>query len=586
MALIIMGVFEKIVSDWLGLTLSKELGAIMTLVMMGSQSTVSFKEWNVAILAANRLGWVMGLVNLAICMIGAVWAAWKASPMESLKAFAMAFLAWPLTAISIDVMILVEGLITQLTGRMLLFGLPANIKLEDMGDTFFKGIFAWSMTKSIILQIFFVIILTLGMLCLSCIMAARILSLILLAAVAPLPVSMLGWASSRQSFFRWLRAVVGVLLVKPCAALVLTVGLSLMGQVNASFWTALIGMAAIWMACFSPKLIMPAVSFIGDNITADMQSAGSKTAKNAVATAFEVTGQVLSSLPIPGTQVAGGAMKGTGHAIRGGVDGGLSQAAGDVTDGVKGAVQTEFKYASAAGKAATGDAAGAAADVLGASWNPPSHGSGSGSGSGDKPDNGDGSSGQGKTQPALADPNEPTSTTPPADRSAAANDVTEAANQKARNAEQDANTGSGSKPGDVSFPQGTPLTSMLPDKGMPVSNRVAGALGLQVPTVGNFGASGGAPGGQGGQGGQGGSGIGGNGGNGVGGNGGNGIGGTGGAGGNGGNGGTGGNGGNGGNGGDGGNAGALGVGGTGQGGEPGRYSQPVKPATTQGPSIA
>ena len=41
------------------------------------------------------------------------------------------------------------------------------------------------------------------------------------------------------------------------------------------------------MACFSPKLIMPAVSFIGTNVAADMQERGGKVGPNAIKAAVQ-----------------------------------------------------------------------------------------------------------------------------------------------------------------------------------------------------------------------------------------------------------------------------------------------------------
>ena len=70
---------------------------------------------------------------------------------------------------------------------------------------------------------------------------------------------------------RWLSAVVGVMLAKPLAALVITVGSALMtsqttsGVGEGSFWDLLVGIAAIYMACYSPKMIMPVVQFLGDD---------------------------------------------------------------------------------------------------------------------------------------------------------------------------------------------------------------------------------------------------------------------------------------------------------------------------------
>ena len=70
---------------------------------------MSNDEWNVAITAANRIGWIMGFVNMALCIIGALQAAAKGSVADAIKSFALAVLAWPLTAVCISVMITMDA---------------------------------------------------------------------------------------------------------------------------------------------------------------------------------------------------------------------------------------------------------------------------------------------------------------------------------------------------------------------------------------------------------------------------------------------------------------------------------------------
>lgn len=57
------------------------------------------------------------------------------------------------------------------------------------------------------------------------------------------------------------------------------------------------GITTIIMACFSPKLIMPAVSFIGTNVAADMQERGGKVGPNAIKAAVQVTAGVVRPPP-------------------------------------------------------------------------------------------------------------------------------------------------------------------------------------------------------------------------------------------------------------------------------------------------
>lgn len=99
---------------------------------------------------------------------------------------------------------------------------------------------------------------------------------------------------------RWLSAVVGVMLAKPLAALVITVGSALMtsqttsGAGEGSFWDLLVGIAAIYMACYSPKMIMPVVQF-GRRRSMGMQQAASQAGRNALVTAAQLTRQVVTA---------------------------------------------------------------------------------------------------------------------------------------------------------------------------------------------------------------------------------------------------------------------------------------------------
>ena len=62
------------------------------------------------------------------------------------------------------------------------------------------------------------------------------------------------------------------------------------------------------MACFSPKLIMPAVSFIGENVTADMQERGGKIGPSAIKAAAQITAGVVQAATTGNTSGLGKAL--------------------------------------------------------------------------------------------------------------------------------------------------------------------------------------------------------------------------------------------------------------------------------------
>ena len=113
--------------DWLFKPLDNAASSMITGAFTGTAGTVSNSQWNIAITAANRIGWIMGFVNMAICIIGSLHAAVKGSVAESVKSFAMCVLAWPLTAVSVSVMITLEGIVGTVSAKIL------NVQLS--GDT-------------------------------------------------------------------------------------------------------------------------------------------------------------------------------------------------------------------------------------------------------------------------------------------------------------------------------------------------------------------------------------------------------------------------------------------------------------------
>ena len=162
-------------------------------------------------------------------------------------------------------------------------------------------------------------------------LAARDISLILLACVAPLPVMMTGWKVTRPAAAKWAQAVVGVLLSAPLSALVIMVGsgICFVSKNNPnyaeSFFPALMGIATIILACFSPKLIMPAVRFHRHERGRDMQERGGKVGPNAIKAAVQVTAGVVQA-------ATAGATGGIGKAVNSGAEAVLGAAQGRPAD--------------------------------------------------------------------------------------------------------------------------------------------------------------------------------------------------------------------------------------------------------------
>lgn len=331
MSLIIQTVFANLI-DWLFKPLDNLCSQLLTGAFSGLVGSMSNDEWNVAITAANRIGWIMGFVNMALCVIGALQAAAKGSVADVIKSFAMAVLAWPLTAVCISVMITMDGIVGQITHRILTVPLNGVGTSDPFGDSIVSNLIGTIVKTTggydLIIRCVVDFVLFLAVLALAGMLAARDISLILLACVAPLPVMMTGWKVTRPAAAKWAQAVVGVLLSAPLSALVIMVGsgICFVSKNNPnyvqSFFPALMGIATIIMACFSPKLIMPAVSFIGENVTADMQERGGKIGPNAIKAAVQVTASVVQT-------ATGGATGGLGKVVNSGAGAVLGAAQGN-----------------------------------------------------------------------------------------------------------------------------------------------------------------------------------------------------------------------------------------------------------------
>lgn len=331
MSLIIQTVFANLI-DWLFKPLDNLCSQLLTGAFSGLVGSMSNDEWNVAITAANRIGWIMGFVNMALCVIGALQAAAKGSVADVIKSFAMAVLAWPLTAVCISVMITMDGIVGQITHKILTVPLNGAGTSDPFGDSIVSNLIGTIVKTTggydLIIRCVVDFVLFLAVLALAGMLAARDISLILLACVAPLPVMMTGWKVTRPAAAKWAQAVVGVLLSAPLSALVIMVGsgICFVSKNNPnyaeSFFPALMGIATIIMACFSPKLIMPAVSFIGENVTADMQERGGKIGPNAIKAAVQVTASVVQT-------ATGGATGGLGKVVNSGAGAVLGAAQGN-----------------------------------------------------------------------------------------------------------------------------------------------------------------------------------------------------------------------------------------------------------------
>lgn len=323
--------------DWMVKGLDRALAALIRNAVVGFGGSLSVAQWNVAIGVANRLGWVMGFVNMALCALGAVAGAVRARPAESLKSFAMAFLAWPVTAAVISMVIPLQGVVGQLTARVMdsAAGEGADAASGSYIMSFVSLMFAPLGGIAWLLRVVLYLVLVIGAVGLALSMSMCSLSMILLVGVAPVPLMTLGWSASRRVMTKWVQAFLGVLLAPLCTALIIYVGGALMNSSASGLeglWNTLVGLAAILMGIYSPRLLMPAVSFIGDNVTARLQDGAAAAERGAVTGAVRAAADVTREVVrIAAAGILGGP---AGAAAQAAGDAGLGDKAGGLLGGL------------------------------------------------------------------------------------------------------------------------------------------------------------------------------------------------------------------------------------------------------------
>lgn len=472
--------------DWFFKPLDNQCSALLKGAFTSLVGSMSNDEWNVAITAANRIGWIMGFVNMALCIIAALQGAVRGSVADVAKSFAMAVLAWPLTAVCVSVMITIDGIVGGITSRILNVPLAgtAGGTTNPFGDSVVSNLIGtitkYAGTADVVIRLLIYPIALITCIAVAGMLAARDISLILLAAVAPMPLMMAGWKATRPAAAKWAQAVAGVMLSAPLSALIIMIGSGICAIAKSnpsftdSFFPSLMGIATLFMAVFSPKLVMPAVSFIGNNVTADMQEHGRSVGPNAIKTAVSVTAGVVSAVMTGGAGAAAGAAgaassagsaaKGVGAALKGDWNG-VGESIGDLVNSRKG-----------------GKKAGEGEDTGG--------GSGSGSGS-----------------PAADSPHVPDANGSGRSDAASVMDAATGRGGSPSDGGGDGPDGSPSAPSPAPSPAPEPAPAAPPAPGVPGGQGGEGGEGGNATARGGQGGRGGE-GGQGGQGGNGASGSG------------------------------------------------------------------------------
>lgn len=255
--------------------------------------------WQIAQNTLNRMAGVMGFVAVAAGLAGVIVQAVRGNTGGMLVAFFKAVLAWPLTVITVTLVVKVIPLVDGLTSNIL-----GGEKLAE--DTNVNLAIFTSQYNAVIVLIM-ALLTAVGSIILMMMMAARTLLLILGFGLAPaaLMLGAAGW--TKQLPARWLSFMSGVILIQPVAALMISIASSLMsaaGPRSPMSWA--LAPVACFLAAFLPWKIPSLIAQLlpgGEHINLGMQAGGEmvrateNAAKNAGKTVAGVATGGAGALP-------------------------------------------------------------------------------------------------------------------------------------------------------------------------------------------------------------------------------------------------------------------------------------------------
>lgn len=240
--------------------------------------------WQVAQNTLNRMAGVMGFVAVAAGLAGVIMQAVRGNTGGMLVAFFKAVLAWPLTVISVTIVVKAMPLIDGLTSKIL----GPDQLTEEMEIDLLS--IAPANTAVLLIMI---LTLALGSVILLMMMAVRTLLLILGFGLAPaaLMLGAAGWAKQLPS--KWFSFMAGIMLVQPVCALVISIANSMMaasGPSNPMSWG--IATVSCFLAAYMPWKIPSLIARLlpgGDHMNMAMSAGGTvvQTAEKGVKAAVK-----------------------------------------------------------------------------------------------------------------------------------------------------------------------------------------------------------------------------------------------------------------------------------------------------------
>lgn len=262
---------------------------------------VSQTMWQTTFDIVNRVAGIMGFIAVGVGAVAIVQESFKGSLGGVVSAVFRTILAWPITVILINVTVCALSVESAVTTRILSFAFgdtgKIDITLEPQGLTSINLSFA----------LFIALLLILGSLVLILVMIARSFLIMLGVALAPIVAMSNAWGMLRPTLNKWGSWMVGVILFKPIAAIILYITSALLKNSHGDivdFYTAVVGMI---LACVFPWTIIRIIS----------QFMPGSTGLNTVASAGQSTVDTTKQVVQTGAALATGAVTG----LAGGVEG-------------------------------------------------------------------------------------------------------------------------------------------------------------------------------------------------------------------------------------------------------------------------
>ncbi|WP_018142444.1 hypothetical protein [Alloscardovia criceti] len=248
-----------------------------------NMGNVTDAQWTTAFDVSNKIAGLMGFIAVGIGAIGIVQAMFKGSWGGVISALFRTILAYPINVVLITVTVralAVEGAVTQ---KILQWAYPNNeFTIELKSDTLTNVNLAVAALIALLIIV--------GSLVLIMVMVARSFLIILGVSLAPIVTMSQGWDALRPALSKWGSWMVGIILFKPIAAIIIYITGSIIQNSQGdmmSYYTAIVGM---FLASVLPwTLVKVVANFLpGAPGLSTVASAGQATVSTAVDTAKTV----------------------------------------------------------------------------------------------------------------------------------------------------------------------------------------------------------------------------------------------------------------------------------------------------------